>query len=425
MPKKIISIIWWWAAWMMCAATILEWYQGDELPIIYLFEKNNRLWAKVIISWGGRCNVTTWTFKRKELLQHYTRGAEFLDYSFREFWPKKVRAWFEDHGVPLKQEEDGRIFPISDDGKDVVKVFEELFKNHDVQLQFKEWVERVAAKVYEDGSDWWWFKIETDKNTYECDFVVVATWGEAYAHTWSSWDGYAFARELWHTITQLWPSLNSFMCKDERIHACSWMSFPEARLHIPEQKQLKEFGPVLLTHFGITWPHVFVMASYSAFNEVSVENPLIVRLQPDINKWYERWNEFFLKAAKKSPMKQLINIIATEFPKRFVEWLLVEHWLDKYLNIVDLKKDQRKKLCQLLWNGIPLTLIKRRPWDEFVTAWWVVTDEVHPKTMESKITPWAYFVGEVLNVDGVTGGYNLQASWAAGRIAWEGILWNL
>lgn len=423
MSKKIIAIIWWWAAWMMAAASIVEWYKwtSENAPIVYLFEKNSRLGAKVIISWGGRCNVTTGTFKRKELLQHYTRGAEFLDYAFREFGPKKVRAWFEDHGVPLKQEDDGRIFPVSDDGKDVVKVFEELFKSHDVNIQFKEWVEKITRKTYEDVQDHWWFAIQTDKTSYEVDYVVIATWWEAYAHTWSSWDWYSFARDLWHTITQLWPSLNSFMSKDEWIHDCKWISFPTARLHIEGEKQIKEFGPVLLTHFGITWPHVFVMASHSAFKEVSEQKPLHVRLQIDIEKWYERRNNFFLKVQKISPRKQLINVLATVFPKRFIESFLVEFGFDKYYNVWDLKKEDRKRLCQFLGNWIPLSLVKRRPWDEFVTAWWVVTDEVNPKTMESKISPWAYFVWEVLNVDWVTWWYNLQASWAAGKMAGESI----
>ena len=125
---KSIAIIWWGAAGMMCAARVLEWTENPDSVDIHLFEKNSRLGAKVIISGGGRCNVTTGTYKRKELLQHYTRGAEFLDYAFRQFGPKKVRKWFEEHGVPLKQEADGRIFPVSDNGKDIVGVFETLFE---------------------------------------------------------------------------------------------------------------------------------------------------------------------------------------------------------------------------------------------------------------------------------------------------------
>ena len=419
MSISSIAIIWWGAAGMMVAASILESEENKKSkPTIHLFEKNSRLGAKVIISGWGRCNVTTGTFKRKELLTYYTRGADFLDTAFRAFGPKKVRKRFEDHGVPLKQEDDWRIFPISDDGKDIVGIFENLFSAHEVQLHFKEPVANIAK--HQNG-----FTVKTAENTYDCTHVVIATWGEAYAHTGSTWDGYHFAREMWHTITPLGPSLNSFVCTQERVHACSGISFDHAQVCLDpiynEQRIPSSSGPVLLTHFGVTWPQTFVFASHCAFRAIHIDTPLYVILQIDTTKSYEYRNSFFQEHKSLSPKKSLINIIALLLPKRFVEHLLSEYQFPKTLTMSDLSKADIKQLTDLLVHGIPLTLTKRRPWDEFVTAWGVVTDEVDPTTMESKLAKGLYFVGEILNVDGVTGGYNLQASWAMGKLAWEAI----
>jgi len=399
---------------MMAAASLLQAWSKAH---IHLFEKNSRLWAKVIISWWGRCNVTTGTFKRKELLQHYTRGAEFLDHAFRQFGPKKVRKRFEDQGVPLKQEEDGRIFPVSNDGKDIVWVFETLFETApNVTIHFKESVDSIQSHWPNN------FTLTSAHSTYQCTHVVVATWWEAYAHTGSTWDWYSFARSIWHTITPLWPSLNSFMCTQKWIHECSWISFQNAALHCGEKNITVPWSwPVLLTHFWLTWPHVFVLASHTAFEPITNEQPLDIFLIPDKSKTpYER-EQFFLDHSLKSPKKTLTNILSTALPKRFTENFLGEYGFQNNVTMSMITKVQRKHLCKLLGQWIQLTLIKRRPWDEFVTAWWVQTSEVNPKTMESLLVPWVYFVWEVLNIDWVTGWYNLQGSWATWKMAGESI----
>ena len=414
-----IAVIWWGAAGMICATTIIEqavsMWVAHQLKID-LYEKNNQLWAKVVISGWGRCNVTTWTFKRKELLTHYTRGSEFLDQVFRTFWPKKVQARFESHWVPLKQEADGRIFPVSDDGHDIVEVFERVFDTYSsiVDVRYKQSVEHVTP------SPWWGCTVTVSGTNHQYDQICIATWGQAYAHTWSTWDGYAFARECGHTITPLWPSLNSFVCTQKRIHDCTGISFSNARLHILSWATAKHSWPVLLTHFGVSGPHAFVVASHSAFDEVSEAKPLTVRLQPHADKDLQRRDKFLIEHSFSEPKKQLSTILSYELPKRFVEgycstlsWV----WVSTATPIGTLSKQQRKQIVADLWWWVELTFIKRRAWDEFVTAGWVVTDEVDKKTMESKLTPWVYFAWEVLNVDGVTWGYNLQASRATWRAA--------
>lgn len=400
----------------MAAASILEWNGWNTT--IHLFEKNSRLGAKVIISGWWRCNVTTGTFKRKELLKHYTRGADFLDYAFRQYSPKKIRKWFEDHGVPLKEENDGRIFPVSDDGHDIVAVFENLFAtSKHAHLHFKEPAQSIDV-------DWpHTFTLTSNQWTYACTHIIVATGGEAYAHTGSTGDGYSFARSIGHTITPLGPSLNSFMTTEKRIHACSGISFQNASFSVPDSPELKVPGswPVMLTHFWVTWPHVFVLASHCAFKPIDASNPLRILFKPDSSLDAHSRDKLLVEYTQHASKKTLYTVLSWHFPKRFVEHFLDSVWYAKEFPMSWITKQDRLQLAEQLGHWIPLTLTKRRPWDEFVTAWWVVTDEVDPTTMESKITSWVYFVWEVLNIDWVTWWYNLQASWATGKLAWDSI----
>ncbi len=418
--KKRVAVVWGGAAWMIVCSTLLE--KTSRKWEIILFEKNKSLWAKVVISWWWRCNLTTGYFKKKELKTAYTRGRDFLAFAMSQFWPKQVRKWFEMQWVACKQEDDGRIFPISNDGKEVVRMFTSLFDDSRLSLHYKE---PVTSLTFDKKSAL--YTITTALETYTVDLVVLTTGGNAYAHTGSSWDGYAFARDLWHTITPLWPSLNSFMTKETWSHALSWLSFEDARISFDDEGEKKTANwPLLLTHFWISWPLTFIVASLSAFHEVSDVSPLQVFFSPLADLWREKWNQILLDAWKDSPKKWLITILSRRLPKRFCEALLGELWLESQ-QISILRKDDRKKIASRLWDGIPLSLIKRRPGDEFVTAWWVDTTHIHPKTGESTICPWLYFAGEILNVDGVTWWYNLQACWAMGRLVGRAILfkWSL
>jgi len=414
-----IAIIGWWAAGMMVAATLLE--RDDLVAEVHLFEKNSKLGAKVIISWGGRCNVTTGFYKKKDLLPNYPRGAEFIKPALEEFWPRAIRRWFESHDVPMKQEEDGRIFPVSDDGKDIVGVFERLFSWGKVRLHLKEWVVWVEKK--DDA-----FLITTDQHAYVFDRVVFTTWGNAYTHTWSTGDGYAWARELGHTITPLGPSLNSFLTTEEWLHECSGISFPDARLQaslsylvswtpIPESR-----WPVLLTHFGISWPAVFAFSSHIPYVSIDKKEPYTIYLKPVASLDQEGRNKLFIQWAVATPTKEVCSLLRTYMPKRFVDALLAYHLYDPHMKLGNMSKKNRLFFSTLLSWYIILTLIKRRPGDEFVTAWWVVLSEVDKKSGQSRVVPWVYFAGEILDVDGYTGGYNLTSSRALGRLVGKSIL---
>lgn len=409
--QKII-IIGAWAAGLMAAATILENAEAGNCQI-HLFEKNKTPGNKVIISGGGRCNVTTGIEDKKILLTKYTRGADFIKKAFGKFSPKKCREWFESHGVPLKCEKDNRVFPVSDDGYDVVEVFEKLFAKYRdrIVLHYSEGVEGIE-KIGEQ------YKITTKKWIYEWDVVVVTTGGNAYSHTGSTGDGYAFARTLGHTITPLGPSLSSFLTKEKWTHALSWLSFESAKIG-------ELTWPLLLTHFGLSGPLAFMVSSGFAWDKIDSNNTKTILLSPISSMGYVEWENYLKSEFAKHPKKLLINILSDVLTRRFVEGFIAE-FIPKIADTfpVSISKTDRENISKLLGNGISITLIERRPGDEFVTAGWVNTDEIDSETMESKIQKNLYFAGEVLNVDGYTGGFSLQICWASGYVAGRHIAWE-
>lgn len=404
-----VAIIGGGAAGLMAAATLLEQNPGCE---IHLFEKNKILGQKVIISGGGRCNVTTGITDKNLLRKKYTRGADFLIPALTSFPPKKVRGWFERHGVPLKVEEDLRVFPVSNDGHDVVGAFETLFASGGVNLHMSE---PAKSLVPADSG----FSLETGKGTMTFDAVVITTGGNAYRHTGSSGDGYAFAKACGHTITKLGPSLNSFETADTWPKQISGLSLPFARLEAvgEDGKKKRADGPILFTHFGVSGPAVFALSSHLAFTPLTKDRPIVMTLIPDAEQTFETWDTFLTESFYGSGNALVRTVLSERLPKRFVEQLLILAKIAYEQKGATLTKDQRRQIAHLLSGQLTVSLSARRPGDEFVTAGGVALDEVDPKTMRSIKNPNLYFAGEVLDVDGVTGGFNLQASWATGHLA--------
>lgn len=447
--KKRIAIIGWWAAGMMVAATIIEHTENAE---IHIFEKNKELWTKVRISWWWRCNVTTWFYKKQDLQKKYTRWRDFIAYSMWQFGPRKMYAWCEEHGVPLKCEDDMRVFPQSNNGNDIVGIFEKILKSWSTHIHFQEGVSSIKRPVSLDinnniskvDKNLEWsierpvseeFIVKTPLQEYTFDIVVITTWWNAYAHTWSSGEWYDFSKVFWHTTTALWPSLNSFLVEEKWIKDCSGVSFSHAMLrpvsldtnnNISQVDKNKEtiterpvsvVWPILLTHFWISWPVTFTYSSHIPYIPISSHETHKVNLVPFADRNEHWWGQRLDEKANIEAKKQLSTVLWYEFTKRWVELFLWEFKIDWTTMISNISRDQRKLIAKLLGNGFPITLIARRPWDEFVTAWWVNTDEVNQETIESKLCSWLFFAWEVLNIDAVTWWFNFQSCWATGRCA--------
>ncbi len=409
---KTISIIWAGAAGLMAAVTILENSKWGDYHI-QLFEKNTSPGKKVIISGGGRCNVTTGIDDKKILLSKYTRGANFIKKAFGKFSPHKCREWFEWHGVPMKCESDNRVFPVSDDGTEVVEAFTQIFVRYrdKITLHYGEGVSEVT-KIEQK------YQITTAKWAYESDIVVVTTGGNAYSHTGSTGDGYAFARVLGHSVTELWPSLSSFLTREQWTHELSGLAFERACIDILT-------WPILLTHFWLSGPLAFMYSSQIAWEAIDKNHLKTIHLSPLADMWVAEWDNFLKLEFANHPKKLISSILAEKLPRRFVDEFIWEYFSSiREIFAASISKKDREYIAELLGRWIPITLTDRRPGDEFVTAGGVNTDEIDPETMESRISKNLYFAGEVLNVDGHTGGFSLQICWASGYVVGRTIIDN-
>ncbi|MBP9718780.1 aminoacetone oxidase family FAD-binding enzyme, partial [Candidatus Gracilibacteria bacterium] len=311
------------AAGMMGAAIAIEGsIQSGRKLNVAIIERNNKLGRKVAISGGGRCNVTTGIEDPKEILKRYPRGAKFLSYGMYEFGPAKVREWFNEHGLPTKVEEDLRVFPVSDHGEDVIEVYKKIFAQNNVEIMYGEIVKSVQKNNEEFVVELNTGKKISSKN------IVLASGGQAYRHTGSQGDSYSFAQALGHSITQLGPSLNSFLLRQPWVKSLAGVSFEKATLSSPLNKKYIFSGAFVFTHRGISGPAVFAMSSLTAFEKYSPQAPMPLTIDffPDSN------NEQLLKKITElitaHPRKNFANIIDMLLPKSMVEVVITQSHAD-------------------------------------------------------------------------------------------------
>jgi predicted Rossmann fold flavoprotein len=403
-----IAIIGGGAAGLMAAATILE--TAPTMRVL-LLERNDGLGKKVLISGGGRCNVTTGIQDVRTVLTKYPRGGKFLSSAMYQFSPEDVFHWFEAHGVPLKIEEDLRVFPESDNGRDVVGVFERLLETNRADVFLQTFVKRIEKQ--ENG---YAIFVGTETEPLFADAVILTTGGQAYRHTGSTGDGYAFAQSLGHHLTTLAPSLNSFFTRETWPASVSGLSFSEATVTALRGRGFSFTGPILFTHKGITGPAVFAVSSQVAFESYDVNHPLLLQVDLFPRQTVAEIEEVFWRVAREQSKKALVNVLALFIPKSLAEIACELCGIAPEKRSADVSKKEAADFIAWI-KGIPLTVIGRGAGDEFVTAGGVDLAEVNPTTLESKISPGLFFAGEILDIDGYTGGFNLQAAWATGRLA--------
>lgn len=399
---------------MMAAATINE--DNPEIEV-FLIEKNESLGKKVLISGGGRCNITTGITDIKTVLKNYPRGEKFLTPAMHCFSPLDVREWFGAHGVPQQCGEDLRVFPKSNDGRDVLGVFEKIFSRHRTRILF-----RHAVKSIEKNKNGFviYFK---EQSPLEVDRAILALGGEAYRHTGSAGDGYAFAESLGHRVSPLAASLYSFVTKEKWPREISGLTIPKSAVIAKRQKRYRAVGSVLFTHWGVSGPAIFAISSLTAFLDFSSVMPLdiFIDLVPDASA--EKIIADMKNFARENPKKSFKNTLHNFVPRTLAEIISRETGISSLKNNAEVSKPEMEKAAQWL-KFLPLHAESPGAGEELVTAGGVELSEVNPHTMESKICPGLYFAGEILNIDGFTGGFNLQAAWATGRAAGRALARN-
>ncbi len=396
---------------MMCAATINELQPRAK---VILIEKNPLLGKKVLISGGGRCNVTTGIEDVKEVLKKYPRGSKFLTSAIYHFSPQEVRAWFEAHDVPLKCEEDLRVFPVSNNGQDVVRAFSKVFEKFGTTVLLNHQVKEIKK----DGKI---FNILfKDQSALEVDIVVLALGGQAYRQTGSSGDGYSLAESLGHSVTPLAPSLHSFIVQEDWPRQLAGISFERARIRTHAKESQSFTGPFLFTHRGISGPAVFALSSLAAFTNFDIKHPLKVTIDLFPDETLEFSTSRIQEHLQDTLKQNIKNSLRAFVPEAVAELVCEKNKIDATQKCAEISKAAAQKIADFL-KALPLNAVTRGAGDEFVTAGGVELSQVDQRTVQSKICPNLYFAGEILNIDGFTGGFNLQAAWATGRMVGESI----
>ena len=370
---------------------------------VTLLEKTTKTLAKVKISGGGRCNVTHAAFEISNLAKNYPRGEKFLKKVFRHFAVNETISWFESRNVPLKTEEDGRMFPVSDNSQSIIDALQREILNHDVKILLSFGVEEVI-KV---GN---WFKVRSKDKTLEFDRLIICSGGHPKA------EGFSFIKEMGHSIEAPVPSLFTFNTPQEPIRKLMGISVPEAHVRL-EGTKLAYSGPLLITHWGLSGPAVLKLSAFGAkwLHDQQYHANAHIR-------WNRNWTEEFLITnlqifKNQHPKKKIRSNPLFSLPLRLWEHLVERSEISEESIWQNLAKKQLNKLVQNLFCYIVTVKGKTTFKEEFVTAGGVALDEVEPETMQSKLVNGLFFAGEVLNIDGITGGFNFQAAWSTGYLA--------
>lgn len=378
-------------------------HAADENVEVHLLEKTTKSLSKVKISGGGRCNVTHAAYEISTLSKNYPRGEKFLKKVFRHFAVSDTIAWFSDRGVQLKTEADGRMFPTTDDSQTIVDALESAATKKQVKVHYQLSVDKI--EISSSG-----FKVISKEKSFNFDRVIVCSGGSPKL------DGFSYLKALGHTIIPPVPSLFTFNTPQEPIRSLMGIAVPNAQVKLESTKFLYK-GPLLITHWGVSGPAVLKLSAFGA--KWMAEQHY--RAKAHI-KWDESWSEEYLvqqlQAFKRDhPKKKITTNPLFKLPSRLWEHLCESSEIEKETLWMDLPKKSSNKLVQNLFCYIVAIDGKTTFKEEFVTAGGVALDEVNPENMESKLIKGLFFAGEVLNMDGITGGFNFQAAWSTGYLA--------
>ena len=396
----------------MAAAVFL----GGQKHQVHLFEKNEKLGKKLFITGKGRCNLTN-SCDEETFFQSVVSNEKFLYSAFHGFSNEDAIAYFEQLGLPLKEERGGRIFPKSDYSSDVIKALEQRMKELDVKIHLNSLVKEILLQETDEGQKKVTGVLLENGQEIVGDKVIVATGGMSYQATGSTGDGYEFAKQAGHKVTTLRSALVPMETKEEYIPRMQGLSLKNVRFTIKDGKKVlyQDFGELLFTHFGMSGPLVLTASSYLGKKLEKKELQGTIDLKAALTE--EQLDARLLREFETGKNKQFKNVISGMFPSKMFPVILELGKIPPEKKVNEITKAERMEFLRVVKN-FPVTITGLRGFREaIITQGGVKTGEINPKTMESKKAQGLYFIGEVLDLDAVTGGFNLQIAWSTARAA--------
>ena len=392
-------------------AAIFAAYNGNE---VHIFEKNDKLGKKLFITGKGRCNITN-AGDMETLFASVVTNSKFLYSSFYGYTNRDVIEFFERIGVPTKVERGNRIFPVSDHSSDVIAGLLRELEQLGGENHLRSEVTNVIGKESFEA-----IRLKNGRQI-EGDACIVATGGCSYQTTGSTGDGYRFAKACGHQVTELVPALVPLVIKEQFVRELQGLSLRnvEASIFDREKKLYSDFGEMLFTHYGVSGPLMLSASSYIGKHLKEKDLTLMIDLKPALS--YEQLDQRVLRDFEENINKQFKNAIGKLFPTKLIPIMLECSGIDPEKKVNLITKEERQAFVRLIKN-FTLTITGLRDFNEaIITQGGVAVKEINPSTMESRLVSNLYFVGEVLDLDALTGGFNLQIAWSTGYAAGNSI----
>lgn len=375
---------------------------------VTVFERNEKLGKKLYITGKGRCNFTN-SADIREFMSNIPRNPRFLYSAFSRFTNNDLVHFIESAGVPTKTERGGRIFPASDKSSDILRAFLSYIQDTNVSVLLNTHVESVERT--ENG-----FRIITHEEDYYFDKLILATGGMSYPQTGSTGDGYIFAKALGHSIIPLKPSLISFETVEDWPTRLMGLSLRNVVLRAYDgrgREKYEELGEMLFTHYGVSGPLVLSASSVLADDPKGAK--LIVDLKPGLQE--DELDHRILRDFETNTRRQFINALDALLPRKLIPVIVELSEIPAGTEVNSITRDMRRTFCDLLKN-LKMTVKCARPVEEaIITRGGVNVREIDPSTMQSKLVEGLYFAGEIIDVDGFTGGFNIQIACSTGALA--------
>lgn len=383
---------------------------------VILLEKNEKLGKKIFITGKGRCNVTN-ASDMENLFANIVTNGKFMYSAFYTFTNQDMMDFLSENGCPVKVERGERVFPVSDHSSDVIRALEKSLKKLQVSVHLHT---AVSSLIVEEGQ----VRGVRCKNgkSVMADAVIVATGGLSYSSTGSTGEGHKMAELAGHSMKECKPALVPLELKEPFCRDLMGLSLKNVSLKMTQGKKLlyEGFGEMLFTHFGISGPLVLSASSFYQKRKLAEEVQLSLDLKPAL--LVEQLDKRILRDFDENKQKQFKNAISGLFPAKLIPVMILYSGIDPEKKVSEITKEERKHFVDII-KHFPLHIIGTRPFEEaIITQGGISVKEINPSTMESKLVKNLYFAGEVLDVDALTGGYNLQIAWSTGYLAGESIV---